>query len=63
LIVGVELGSDSLRVSRALLQHGFIALPAGMNAEVLSLTPPCTLTPSQILAFLQALDTILAERP
>ncbi|MFK7928869.1 MAG: aminotransferase class III-fold pyridoxal phosphate-dependent enzyme, partial [Myxococcota bacterium] len=63
LLLGVELGSDSLRVSRELLQKGFIALPAGMNAEVLSLTPPCTLNPAQVAAFFDALDAILAERP
>lgn len=61
LLLGAELGSSSLAVSRALLRRGFIALPAGMNAEVLSLTPPCTITEAQIAAFFRAFDAARAE--
>ncbi len=59
LLLGVELGARSLPMSRALLQRGFLALPAGIDAEVLSLTPPCTLSEAQQDAFLQALDDLL----
>lgn len=61
LLLGVELGDRSLAVSRALLHEGFIVLPAGMQAEVLSLTPPCVLTHAQQDAFLDALARVLAQ--
>lgn len=58
LLLGVELGSASLTVSRALLKRGWIALPAGVDAEVLSLTPPCTLTEAQQDAFVATLARV-----
>jgi len=58
-MLGVEL-PDTLAVSRALLQRGFIALPAGERAEVLGVTPPLTIVRSQLEAFLGALDEVLA---
>jgi 4-aminobutyrate aminotransferase-like enzyme len=54
LALGVEL-DDALRASRALLQRGWIALPAGERGEVLSLTPPFVLTEEQTSAFALAL--------
>lgn len=57
-LLGVELGNQSLRISRALLQRGFLALPAGVEAEVLSLTPPAVLTSDQVQAFVQALSEV-----
>lgn len=59
LMLGVELGSRSLGASRSLMSAGWIALPAGMNAEVLSLTPPCVITDAQIHAFVQDLQAVL----
>jgi 4-aminobutyrate aminotransferase / (S)-3-amino-2-methylpropionate transaminase / 5-aminovalerate transaminase len=59
-LLGVALGDRSLRASRGLLTRGFIALPAGVAGEVLSLTPPCVLTPEQAAAFVDALDQVLA---
>lgn len=57
-LLGVELGDRSLTVSRHLLARGYLALPAGMQAEVLSLSPPCTLTSGQIEGFLDTLHEV-----
>lgn len=53
LMRAVTVDRDGLAACRALLQEGFIALPAG-PAQV-GLTPPMTLTPAQIEAFVAAL--------
>lgn len=54
LMQGVHL-DDALRVSRGLLERGYIVLPAGMSAEVLALTPPVTLSDAQMDAFVDSL--------
>ena len=59
MLLGVEV-PHSLAVSRALLQQGYIALPAGESAEVLALTPPLVITQAQLEGFLAALDVALA---
>ncbi len=61
LMLGVELGSISFPVARALQRRGFVALPSGHRAEVLCLTPPSCLTDDQVEAFLDALDASLQE--
>ncbi len=60
--VGVSVRGRGLMlgVSRALLQRGFLTLPAGPEAEVLGLTPPVTLTDDQIGAFAMALAEVTA---
>ncbi len=47
LMLGVHV-PDALRVTRALLERGFIALPCGERAEALGLTPPLTITDAQL---------------
>jgi 4-aminobutyrate aminotransferase / (S)-3-amino-2-methylpropionate transaminase / 5-aminovalerate transaminase len=63
MLLGVEIrqgaGAQLLRVTRALLERGFIVLPAGAPASVLCLTPPLCLTDGQIDAFAQALADCL----
>ena len=59
MMLGIEI-SNALGVSRTLLQKGFIVLPAGERAEVLGLTPPLTITQTQLTAFLDALDQACA---
>ena len=58
LLLGVAL-PDPLRVSRALLQRGYIALPAGEQGEVLALTPPLNIGRAQLQGFLDTLDEVL----
>jgi len=55
LMLGVEV-ADSLALSRALLHQGYLALPAGLEAEVLALTPPLGITQGQLDGFLAAFD-------
>jgi 4-aminobutyrate aminotransferase/(S)-3-amino-2-methylpropionate transaminase len=57
LMLGVRVDA-SVAVSRALLERGFLVLPAGMSAEVLALTPPVSLTNDQIDAFASALAEV-----
>lgn len=58
LMLGVEL-PDAPAVSRALLEHGYLALPAGERAEVLALTPPLTITRRQLGAFVETLSEVV----
>jgi acetylornithine/succinyldiaminopimelate/putrescine aminotransferase len=57
LLVGIAM-DHALQTSRDLLQLGFIALPAGEQAEVLALTPPLNITRVQLTAFMDALDRV-----
>jgi 4-aminobutyrate aminotransferase-like enzyme len=59
LMLGIAM-DNALAVSRALLHRGFIALPAGEQAEVLSITPPLTITDGQLMSFLDALEAVQA---
>ena len=54
LLLGIQHDS-SLALSRYLLQNGFIALPAGIHAEVLALTPPLVITKQELQFFLDCL--------
>ncbi len=56
---GLMLGlqhADAPALSRRLLERGFIALPAGEEAEVLAVTPPLCISEEQVAAFLSALS-------
>jgi len=57
LLLGVRL-DDTLRASRALMERGFLVLPAGEQAEVLALTPPLTVHEAQLDAFVEALVAV-----
>lgn len=61
LMVGVELddGARTLSLVRALLERGWITLPAGQRAEVLSLTPPLTIELGLLERFTDELDAEL----
>ena len=69
LMAGVELlradGSPatdlSLRIIKRLLHRGFILLPEGEQANVISLTPPLTITRQQLEQTLWALQRVLSE--
>ncbi|MHB8522362.1 MAG: aspartate aminotransferase family protein [Limisphaerales bacterium] len=68
LMAGVELklrdGSPAtevcLRVIKRMLCRGFILLPEGEHANVISLTPPLTITPAQLACTIDALANVLA---
>jgi 4-aminobutyrate aminotransferase-like enzyme len=64
LLLGVELdsGARTLALVRSLLERGYLVLPAGRDAEVLSITPPLTIAPELLSAFARELDALLAEQ-
>lgn len=63
LLLGVEVGPPAqvLRITRALLERGYITSPAGSPPSVLCLTPPVCITDAQIAGFAEALRACLAE--
>lgn len=65
LLAGVELddGARTLRLVRALLERGYITLPAGCGAEVLSVTPPLNVAPELLRSFVATLDALLEASP
>lgn len=66
LLIGLALEGGAprtLAVMRALLERGFIVLPGGVRGDVLTLTPPCTITDAQIDAFAEALGDVLRAFP
>ena len=68
LMVGLELrradGSaateKSLRAIKAMLHRGFILLPEGEHGNILSFTPPLTITPAQLTKTINTLKQVLA---
>lgn len=64
LLLGVRLGAaDVLKTCRALLERGYIVLPAGAPPSVLCLTPPLSINDAQIEGFAAALARCLAGAP
>jgi 4-aminobutyrate aminotransferase-like enzyme len=67
LMAGVELrlpdGSpatnEAMRIIKAMLQRGFILLPEGEHASVISFTPPLTITEAQLAKAVAALAEVL----
>jgi 4-aminobutyrate aminotransferase-like enzyme len=67
LMVGLELrkpnGSpatdEALRVIKAMLNRGYILLPEGEHSNVISFTPPLTITEAQLSAAVNELEKIL----
>ena len=67
LMAGLELlnadGSpatmESLRVIKAMLHHGYILLPEGAQGNVISFTPPLTITEAQLVRMVNALQKVL----
>jgi 4-aminobutyrate aminotransferase-like enzyme len=67
LMVGLELldadGSpatvESLRVIKTLLHHGFILLPEGEHGNIISFTPPLTITGEQLKTAVKQLAEVL----
>jgi 4-aminobutyrate aminotransferase/(S)-3-amino-2-methylpropionate transaminase len=63
MLVGVEVesGAHGLRLVRALLERGYIVLPAAADARVVSLTPPLTIETQLLSGFVDAFDRALSE--
>ena len=69
LIAGLEFrsangqpdGPAAMRVVKALLQRGFIVIPEGEHGEVVSFTPPLTITKAQLDQAIGALRETLKE--
>jgi len=61
MMLGLQLqGSmQALRISRALLERGYLVLPAGMEADVIQLAPPVTSSDAQLEGFVSALRDAL----
>lgn len=51
--------ATSLRVMKEMLHRGFILLPEGEHAEVISFTPPLTVTENDIVRMVRALADVL----
>ena len=58
LMRGLEV-ENSLKLSRRLLENGYIALPAGLEAEVLAIVPPLNVARSQLESFSDCLESLL----
>jgi len=63
LAIGVVLdrGDRTLATLRALLERGWLVLPAGCDAEVLQIVPPLNVEPALLEAFATTLEDVLAE--
>ena len=61
LMLGLQLEApmQALTVTRALLERGYLVLPAGANADVLQLAPPVTLGDVQLEGFIISLRDVL----
>ena len=61
LMVGIEFHTDefALRVVHELLLRGYITLPAGRRANILSLTPPLTISTRLLASFIDTLESCI----
>ncbi len=58
---GAPAGEAAMRVIKAMLQRGFILLPEGEHGNVVSFTPPLTITKAQLTDAMGALAEVLNE--
>lgn len=64
-MLGLQLEKEhqALSVTRALLERGYLVLPAGERADVVQLVPPITLGPTLFGGFVGALSEVLKASP
>ena len=62
-IDGSPATAESLAVIKRLLHRGYIFLPEGENANIISFTPPLTITSAQLAQAVRALDAELRRLP
>jgi 4-aminobutyrate aminotransferase-like enzyme len=58
---GTPATDVSLRIIKMLLHRGFIFLPEGEHANVISFTPPLTITERDLRCSVAALRDVLAQ--
>jgi 4-aminobutyrate aminotransferase len=56
---GSPATGETLRAIKAMLQRGFILLPEGEQGNVISFTPPLTITEAQLAKTVAALAEVL----
>jgi 4-aminobutyrate aminotransferase/(S)-3-amino-2-methylpropionate transaminase len=63
LLLGIELasGAQGLAAVHMLLQRGYITVPAGQDARVISLSPPLAISELVLQGFLACLPSVLDE--
>ena len=69
LMAGLELrlangdpaGEAAMCVIKTLLHRGFILLPEGEHGNVISFTPPLTITKAQLVSLVEELKKVLSE--
>jgi len=62
-MAGVEIKNDgglALRAVKKMLRRGFILLPEGARGNVISFTPPLTISRSELASAVRALQEVLA---
>jgi 4-aminobutyrate aminotransferase len=52
---GSPAGAETMRVIKAMLHRGFILLPEGEHGNVISFTPPLTISEAQLKQTVRAL--------
>ena len=64
MMLGLQLEApmQALTVTRELLERGYLVLPAGMQADVLQLAPPVTVSEAQLEGFVTSLRDLLEQR-
>ena len=60
---GAPATEETIRIVKRMLCRGFILLPEGEHSNVISFTPPLTISESQLRAAVNALAEVLAEDP
>ncbi len=60
LLLGVVPDQPVLPLVRRLLERGFLAIPAGMHAEIIQLVPPLTIDESLLDSFVDTLREVMA---
>lgn len=63
MMLGLQLEQSlqALTVTRALLERGYLVLPAGAKADVLQLVPPVTVGEAQLEGFVASLRDVLEQ--
>jgi acetylornithine/succinyldiaminopimelate/putrescine aminotransferase len=63
LLIGLELasGAQALATVHKLLQRGYITVPAGEDARVISLSPPLAIGETVLHGFVECVSAVLGE--